>query len=251
MQIEITNKHRYQQYANQSLYWLGTDTQELWHTNMQDPDRRAHLEKYGFDNPMAVVYQMNSHGFRCKEFDQSSGFIALGCSHTCGIGLPESQTWPSIVAQSTGLTAWNLGIGGGSLDTCFRMLYNYIDRLSPQFVMLLIPEIERFELHHLGFPKTLLHSSSDSNPNIEEIKKIWVSDEQNSATNRVKNLLAVQQLCDTRGIRLIAKPLKFNLVGLGLRAVPDKWAAGRDLMHSGYLDHQYCAGKFLEELNQN
>ena len=110
MHIELTSKHIYQMYANQTLHWLGTDSLELWQKNMQDSERRAHLTKYGFDNPRAIVYQMNSRGFRCKEFDHTDGFIALGCSHTCGIGLPENQAWPSIVSQATGLTAWIVGL---------------------------------------------------------------------------------------------------------------------------------------------
>lgn len=248
MHIELTSKHIYQMYANQTLHWLGTDSLELWQKNMQDSERRAHLTKYGFDNPQAIVYQMNSHGFRCKEFDHTDGFITLGCSHTFGIGLPENQAWPSIVSQATGLTAWNLGIGGVGLDTCFRMLYNYIDQLRPKFVMLLIPDRDRFELHHLDSPKTLLHSYLDPNSEIEELKKIWFADEQNSQVNQVKNLLAMQQLCAERGIPLIAKPLQSNLIGLKLRSYVDHWPSGRDLMHLGYLDHQYCAGKFLEEL---
>ncbi len=249
MQNTITNKHKYQSFANQTLQWLDLDSESLWETNMQDPQRRAHLVKYGFDQSQAVTYQMNSHGFRSAEFDSGSGFIALGCSFTCGIGLPATQIWPSLVGQAVGLTSWNLGIGGAGLDTCFRMLYTYIDMLSPKFVMLLTPDQHRFEIHDLDQPRMIMHASNYNSADITTIKKFWFANEQNTLINHTKNLLAIQQLCASKQVKLIVKNLYPDL--LGTIAPHEPWPASRDLQHVGYPEHRHCADQFLQALHQN
>jgi hypothetical protein len=247
--IDITKHHKNKVFANQSLEWLDLDSKSLWYQNMQDPERRQQLTKYGFAHSDSIVYKLNSHGFRSEEFDDRAGFIALGCSFTCGIGLPIDQVWPSIVAQRTGLIPWNLGIGAAGLDTCFRMLYNYIDQLKPKFVMLLMPDPNRFEIHNLGMPSMVMHNSTHPNSAIESLKKFYFSDEQNSAVNLAKNMLAINQICQSRHIKLMAKPLYPTL--LGTRVSSDKWPAARDLQHVGYLEQQRCAEIFLTELDQN
>lgn len=249
MYFDITQKHKNSRLSGQRLHWLDLDSEELWQSNMAVPERRAQLEKYGFDKPDAITYDINSHGFRSDEFDNRAGFIALGCSFTCGIGLPVHQVWPSIVARSTGLVPWNLGIGASGLDTCFRMLYNYIDRLNVEFVMLLTPDPDRFEIHKLGTPCMVMHNKTHPDSAIDEIKKFWFSDDQNTAVNYNKNLLAIQHLCHSRKIKLIIKHQFPDL--LGQRISQDTWPAGRDLKHVGYLEQQRCAEIFLNELNQN
>lgn len=249
MYLNITSKHKNNFIAGQRLYWLDLDSEKLWQANMADPERRAQLERFGFDKPDAITYDMNKKGFRADEFDNRPGFIALGCSFTCGIGLPIDQVWPSIVGQSTGLVPWNLGIGGCGLDTCFRMLYNYIDQLNVKFVMLLTPDRDRFEIHKLGTPCMAMHNSPHPDSVINDIKKFWFSDEQNTAVNFNKNLLAIQQLCASRQIKLIIKHQVPDL--LGQKITQAQWPSGRDLVHVGYLEQKRCAEIFLTDLNQN
>lgn len=249
MHKDITKAHKNQCFANQTLHWLDLDSKELWQTNMADPKRRAQLEKFGFDRPDAITYQMNSHGFRCDNFDSRPGFIALGCSFTCGIGLPVEQVWPTMVSQATGLVPWNLGIGAAGLDTCFRMLYNYIDLLQPRFVMLLAPDPDRFEIHALGQPCMTMHNKTHSSATIDEIKKFWFSDEQNTNVNYTKNLLAMQQVCASRNVKFIIKRQHPDL--LGKKITRCEWPSGRDLCHVGYLEQKSCATLFLQALDQN
>jgi hypothetical protein len=245
----LTNQHRNQEFLKQSLHWTDLDNRELWLNNMQDPAKRQQLISVGFDQEDAIIYSMNSHGFRSDEFDDSPGFIALGCSFTYGIGLPQDQIWPSIVSRRAGLRSWNLGIGGCGLDTCFRLLYNWVDRLRPKFVMMLTPLASRFEIHHLGLPVAVMHNSPGLDTSLEQVKKVWFADDQNSAVNHVKNMLAIQQLCDSRNIKLITRPLHGSLLGLNLSTYT--WPAARDLCHVGHVEQQYCAEKFLQALDQN
>jgi hypothetical protein len=246
--MQITKQHRYEQFANQTLKWFDLDKHELWLENMQDPEKRKQLEQFGFGHPDAIDYKINAQGFRSVEFDNTPGFIALGCSFTCGVGLPAEQVWPGMIARATGLNAWNLGLGGCGLDTCFRLLYNYIDVLNPKFVMLLAPDQDRFELHIRDTPVSIMHHTETFGPaHLEQIKQIWYTDDQNSTVNYLKNMLAITQLCNDRQIPLIAQKVKT----LYQNKLDTKWPSSRDLRHVGYAEQRACADQFLRELNQN
>jgi hypothetical protein len=66
-----------------------------------------------------IRYTVNSQGYRAPEFDQinwSESILCFGCSMTFGIGVDDSDTWPSQLEEITGIPAVNLGIGGGSIQ---------------------------------------------------------------------------------------------------------------------------------------
>jgi len=243
--MKVTAKHRYQQYANQTLYWLDSDGRQEWEHNLKDKTKHAQLKKYGFDQEHAIVYQLNSHGFRCDEFSDRPGFIALGCSFTCGIGLPIEQTWPYQVGSALDLSVWNLGIGSSGLDTCFRLLINYLDQLRPKFVMLLIPPQHRFEIHDLDGPVWIMPGVAVNDKALQTVQKVWYSNDQNSQINKIKNLWAMQQLCDKRGIRLITQEIPTEP-----QDITDKWPSARDLLHNGHATHQVWANNFLRKLKE-
>lgn len=250
--MQITKHHRQEQWANQTHKWLNPDSHESWLENMQNPEKRRQLEQLGFGDPNAIDYKFNAQGFRSDEFDNQPGFIALGCSFTTGVGLPVEQAWPDMIARATGLRAWNMGMAGCGLDTCFRLLYNYIDVLKPKFIMMLAPDQDRFELHCRDIPVAIMHGFKARAEVIapallEQIKQIWYTDDQNSTVNYVKNMLAISQLCGARQIPLISQEVKTiyrNKLGT-------KWPSSRDLQHVGHAEQRACADQFLNKLNQN
>jgi hypothetical protein len=242
--MNLTKKHRYSQYRNQTVDWLDTDSETTFQANMQDPIKRQQLEKYDWHLPKCITYKFNSHGFRSEEFSSGAGFIALGCSFTAGIGLPIHQVWPSIVAERIGLQAWNLGIGGSSMDTCFRMLANYIEELCPKFVMLLRPHLGRFEIHNHQGPTNILPNMGLRSEH-PEIQKLWYAYEQNQIVNFYKNTIAIEYLCNKHNVKLIIKDSKEDL---SIDPSPDAYPAARDLSHNGAASHVWCAERFLKDL---
>lgn len=67
----------------------------------------------------SVQYTVNSQGYRCSEFDQvdwSQSILCFGCSITFGVGVDDSDTWPSQLSLITGIPTVNLGIAGGSIQ---------------------------------------------------------------------------------------------------------------------------------------
>jgi hypothetical protein len=139
---EHTGKH----YVNQTLEWLPTDTKESYEKLIQDPGHRAYFAELGWDQPGAITYRFNSHGFRADEFDGGPYMLALGCSFTVGIGLPEQDTWALQTATALGLKCANLGWGGYSADSCYRLAEYWIPELRPKYVCMLVPPNHRVEV---------------------------------------------------------------------------------------------------------
>lgn len=237
--------HYWSQYANTTRSWLGSDSQEHFDNNMCDAQRRAQIQKHGYDHPNAITYVFNSHGFRCSEFDHRDNFIALGCSHTAGVGVAEYQSWPSLVSQRLGLACYNLAVGAGSMDTCMRLLYHYVDLLEPRMVMLLRPGWHRVEIFNHNRVLNLLPARLE----FPEFQKIWYSNDINLRMNCVKNTLAIEHLCKSRNIPLVIKDAETDLLLDQYRS--NSFTEARDLMHAGPQEHLQCAESFLESLNQN
>ena len=110
------------------------------------------------DNPN---YETNSHGYRCPEWsplpDGGKNVVVLGCSHTFGEGLEESEIWISQLSkllEGKNLRFWNLAQPGASPDKCVRILYGTERVLFPKLIIVCWPLFSRRErLDH--YPSSL------------------------------------------------------------------------------------------------
>ena len=229
----MTYQHQYSYLANQTLLWHGTDTEELYHHNLiNNPEM---LKQY--DCPF--TYKFNQFGFRSDEFDSSAASIMfLGCSHTAGIGLPVESTWAHIVSTSLKLKNYNLGIGGSSNDTAFRMSYHWIENLRPSIVIFLSTEPTRLELHTVDNKIEDLSVHPNSFADADKFMRHWHGNDINCNMNYLKNTLAVQQLCNNRGIKYLQEE------ALQVHAL-DK---ARDLQHFGTRTNRRIAAMLLSKL---
>ena len=227
--------HQYSHLANQTLNWLPNDDEERFNNNLKQNYNL--LEKYNWLNK-TITYQFNSFGFRCDEFSISNkNILFLGCSFTCGIGLPYEDTWAQIVSQKLRLTNCNLGIGGTSLNTAFRLGHIYIPALQPKIVILLEPEKHRLEiLNHNGYYDVLPQFSGWKG--IDEFYKIWISNETNCDMNRLKNVLALEHICKLNNI-------KFHSFQISEMNEVDK---ARDLGHAGVKSNANFADYVVKKL---
>lgn len=228
--------------AGQTLNWTSTDDEKTFQENCQDPVQKSRLEQLGWLDPGAITYRHNSHGFRCPEFDQRPSGIALGASVTFGVGVPESQTWSQVLARSMGIHVWNLGVEGGALDTCFRVLKYYINQLNVEFVALVVPPTGRFELmsHHGRYQVFGMHMEPDRH--FDYIKEWLVSDE-NAQLNSEKNIRAMRDLCHEQDI-------EFYFPGFDA-FFPDDGGQARDLKHPGTTAHREFAEIVRQNLKRN
>ena len=211
--------------------------EELYQKNLIK--NRSQLEQYNWiDRP--ITYRFNSHGFRADEFDLTNPSVMfVGCSHTLGMGLPVESTWAHRVSAELKLKNYNLGVGGASNDTAFRLAHNWIDQLKPDVVVFLSTERTRLELH---IDDGLLYDLSVwpvGFPIVDTFMQGWHSNDTNSNMNYLKNTLAIKQLCSDRRIKYIQQE------ALSI-TMTDR---ARDLQHYGEITNRRIADILLDKIS--
>lgn len=207
--------------------WNPKDTKLLWsgfdHKHNVNPNW----------NQGEISYNYNSQGFRTCDMVglyQQTVDLALGCSHTEGIGLPVDQIWPSMIEQQTHLPMLNLGLGGGSTDTVARVLANVCSLYNINTVYILWPLINRFE-------NVLSDRIDVVLPQNAKLEHAWFLSEENSKQRFFKNQTLVKQLAKVHNFKIKE------------RSVLDNWQISgdlaRDQQHYGILSHQNLAKMFL------
>jgi hypothetical protein len=203
--------------ANRTVKWLPWDTEERYIENLKlNPQA---LESNGWINK-EFTYQFNSFAFRCEEFTNDPSILFLGCSHTVGVGLPIEHTWPTVVANKLNLKCFNLGQGGSSTNTAYRLGSHWIPKLLPKIVVLLIPDMHRLELIDDDYINFLTPMSLGKYLNFYNT---WLSDDANCYLNSEKNVFALAHLSNFHGCKFIPVEVS-NLQGLD---------RARDLVHFG------------------
>jgi hypothetical protein len=169
----------------------------------------------------------------------------LGCSHSFGIGLPFEETWAVKVSRSLGLRCVNLAWPGSSNDTTFRTAYNYIKKINPEIVIFLSPAPARFDLvindtSLITFLPADGKSPSDPDPDPAFCKfyETWVLSDSNILLNRIKNTLAIKQLCQENNIKFVSHRVE-DIAPVDL---------ARDLIHSGVKTNTNLANSILKKI---
>ena len=188
------------QHQSITVDWFGEDSKILFKQHVKNPAHYQTLKNLGFLSPGCVTYKYNRCGFRSEEFDNRSAGIALGCSFTKGVGIPVEHSWPSQLSLLLKHDIWNLGVGGGSLDTAYNLLDHYIDKLNTKFVVMCAPTPDRFEFFHDNSPLRIIASTPQTFRQYDVFFKQWFLTEKNVSTSYKKNILAMQQMCFQRNI---------------------------------------------------
>jgi hypothetical protein len=250
MIFKNTPPHFGQTFANQTLEWMPTDTKESYERLIQDSAHREYFASLGWDQPGAITYQLNSQGFRADEFDGGPYLVALGCSYTVGIGLPDQTTWPRQVATQLGLTCANLAWGGYSADTCYRLADYWVPKLRPSYVCMLAPPQHRVELMfsfkefdttRIPFEVFMPSGLIATHVQDDHYLKHWFLEEKNALINQQKNIRAIQQLCADLDI-----PCTIYRAEDHMSRSRDEIGYARDYMHGGPKIHNTLAEKFVE-----
>jgi lysophospholipase L1-like esterase len=175
--------------------------------------------------------------------------VALGCSYTQGIGLPIQTLWPSIVGEHLGLKVYNLGIGGGSADTCFMLGQYWIPVLRPKLVVMAAPPQSRIDILPVsGSPQvnTIMPNTIHGEFGNDNFIKHWFANERNQQLNNAKNKLAIKALSNNFGIPC----LTYNAHDWFAKSREEVGYA-RDLMHAGPQGHAVLAKKILDDFATN
>ena len=235
--------HFYQQHASTTQLWNGTDSEKNFKENCAIEENYKKLNDLGWLEPNVITYKYNSQGFRDNDFDQEPAGIALGCSHTMGVGIRIEHAWPSQLQNLLGQKIWNLGVGAAALDTCYRLLEYWIENLNVKFVVCAVPNISRYEVFNSKWSSILPSLPLEIN-NLDWLvgyQKNYLSYDQNSESNRYKNLQAMQHICDKHGV-----PFYYDLMVNFTDA-----ALARDLLHCGTDTQERLAKEFFNIIKGN
>jgi hypothetical protein len=162
----------------------------------------------------------------------------LGCSFTEGTGLHLYQTWSRRLSSMLDFTVRNLGSGGGTIDTVFRILEHYIDRLNTKYIFLLIPPVNRLEYCDIENEFPVIHPSNIRNH--KSFAKEWLSQPFNGIYNTKKTLLAIEQLCAKANIPLFTY-CSHDALSEYIHNDTRNTDFARDLMHPGVSYQEYVA----------
>ena len=205
----------YKNYSNQTLQWLPSDTEELFDKNKPKGWTKDSIE-----------YKFNQYGFRCDEFDKNNGVMFLGCSYTIGIGINLKDSFTQVVADYLKLKNINLGIGGASNDTLFKVANYWVEELKPKVVVCLFTHIARTDTH--------LNNESH---------KQWILNPKNQIINFTKNRLAIEQICVKSNIQCYTYTLGDWAWERGTLLAPwslerDRLDLARDQLHHGPMTNK-------------
>ena len=93
------------------------------------------------------TYTYNSLNFRSPEFVDDPDIIAIGCSHTWGVGVPDNTPWPSVLSKLGSYSYANLGMPGASIMDCVLAAMAYIKKHGkPKYIVALLPDFKRMTL---------------------------------------------------------------------------------------------------------
>jgi hypothetical protein len=241
--------HFGQPLATQTLEWLPTDTKDSYNRLRQDPEHREYFASQGWDQPGAITYRFNQYGYRADEFDSGPYMVALGCSYTAGIGLPDADTWARLTATELGLKCANLAWGGYSADTCYRLAEYWVPALRPAYVCMLTPPKRRLELlldsqglrTRQSPVEVFMPQSQSSLFSLDDhYLKHWFLNEENALINQRKNVLAVRQLCADLNIPCTVLSAEQHMCGSR-----ESIGYARDYMHGGPVIHRTLAQQFV------
>jgi hypothetical protein len=240
--------HAGQKFANSTLEWLQPDTEESFKKLNRSSIHQQYFREKGWDVPGAITYKFNNHGFRCEDFDDKPCLVTLGCSYTLGLGLPQSDIWPTLVGSELILKVVNLAWNGYSADSCFRLAEYWLPKLNPKLVVMFTPPQDRIEV--LNENDTVVYTPSIFG-NVSDVVgdrflTDWMLFNENGRLNSIKNKLALQKLCYNLNVRCQIYDV-FDFVAEPREVVE----YARDHMHMGPKGHRILADNIIKDWKNN
>jgi hypothetical protein len=238
--IAILDHHN----ANKIYFWHSGDTEENW---KKGKERFGSTWRYYNDT---IEYRFNSLGYRGPDPVELQGdyFVALGCSHTAGLGVHLEDTYCHLLSTELNLPYLNFGFPGGAQNLVWTnaTLLAKNSKQLPKFVILQWPEIERLTIFHeegisLFLPN--FHGGDYAKP---ADKKLYIS------MLKSENFLYAQAIVYFQSTNLMLNSLGIKTINFTLSEMAselfdihcfkgwgmDESLAARDLIHPGPIHHR-------------
>lgn len=227
-----------------TVKWSGADSEDNFNKN-KDKAKWKDID---------ISYCYNAHGYRAPELTSLLNQpvnIALGCSHTSGIGLPLSMAWPSIIEVKSGITTINFGVGGGSCDTVAMILSNIVGLFDIQTAYILWPSPSRYDIYGKNSVTTVIPSIAASHE-----KQLLMDDyaiPRFFKNQKITHLLSNVHTFKIKELAVLNSPIGrfLNIAGQSCATSDEPVEfensidTARDGLHYGPIQHRILAERFL------
>lgn len=164
-----------------------------------------------------------------------SNAVALGCSHTWGVGVEANETWSYL------LNARNFGEPGCSTDFLVRHTPDIIKNYQPKVIYILYPDWTRFEIVENNTVKQSLPTDPNRIYFMATHDENWLKENFANQAGRLKSI------CQAENIQLVEMTL-YNLIPYIDHV--DRWPVSKLGHHFGPVWHKWVADIF-RELKEN
>jgi hypothetical protein len=268
---------------NMTRFWIKDQIPEAMAGNVRDYGRtitwwpsdakETYKAKGNLYKPTDFGYTVNSRGYRSMEFDPKSSkpkLMFVGCSFTTGIGVPYESVYTSIVTDmlskhfNVEFEQHNLGLPGYGSDAMAQVVYQTVDIIKPELVVVLFPGMQRRQYynnyhHRIALIPNVLRTNFFVN---EQKALITLQTDANDFYNWVMNWQFIELVLRGAGIPWIwgdfqpineIEPFLYDYVRTD-NMVVDRFPSfiaqgdyGRDMMHPGPRAHAAYA-KFVFDM---
>jgi len=184
---------------------------------------------------------------------QENEIVFLGCSHTSGVGVTESQRYSYLTSQALGLTEKNLAVGGTGIwqmhDTFFRCKFN-----NNQKVVLQLSD--PYRINYFSGE----HVKSNSFKDMEDRKLLLTYSDDILAYQEYSLINSIISSSKSQNIDLLCfrmslgLPAEYNqsdylLTTASESVIIGEWVdLGTDNMHPGPLTHKKISSTIVKKL---
>lgn len=231
--------HPNSKHSNRCYDWFTSDTKKLFAENLKN--RKHELSKNGWLDKK-ISYEFDKFGFRKNLNKQDKkDLLFLGCSFTFGIGIDYQSSFTNLVCDQLKMNNVNWALPGGSNDSAFTLLNEYLEISTPTMVILVSPSAYRFELFSIKNNLYWSHSFGSNclrgEPSLFEHvdAPLHFFNERYLNQNKIKNQLAIENICQKNNI-------KFYMIDVEEFPIFDY---GRDLLHPGTKSNLSMSKKIL------
>lgn len=171
------------------------------------------FSRSGSDNTDKCTYTYNEDGYRGDSVTESIDLLAVGCSHTEGIGVNDYETWPFYTANLLGLKHINAGFTGRSNDYIARTVLELVPKYNPKIVSVMYTYPVRREYWTKFGPQPYAGQQWGY---FEDYPEKWnafseLVNLEDNKNNFIKNHSIVRMVCKLAGCKLIWNGTFLNL----------------------------------------
>lgn len=159
----------------------------------------------GSDNKGINTYTYNEIGYRGDSVNSNIEMLAAGCSHTEGIEVNDTETWPYLTAQSLGIKHINLGFTGRSNDYISRAVNTYVKQFRPKIVtvMYTYPSRREYWTEYGPQPFAINPWGYFTDNHKKYLAHIELSSQEEDKQNFIKNHEIVKLTCELYNAKLV------------------------------------------------